>query len=557
MICRLCIRDFAVIDELDVEFGSGLNLLTGETGAGKSVIVDAISIALGERADTETVRSGHDRAIVEAVLEVGNSPEALRILADAGLSPEDGSIIVSREVSRTGKSQCRISGRPVAVSLLKEITDRLVDTHGQHEHQFLLRADRHLEVLDAWCGQEVLSLRDRVADGYSELRRLKGELQQLQNDERDRARNIDLYQFQIQEIANSRLTPGEEEELLADRTRLANAEKLHAAASAAFELLGEGDRCSADTLGEAVMALQGLAEVDTQLQPMIESLQAALYQVQDGARELRAYRDGIEFNPDRLQEINERLDLIRTLKKKYGETIEEVIGYGDELRDKLELLTHSEERTGELQAEIESLEAKVMADAKQLSALRLKGGSAFVKSVVKELASLGMPSAVLEVSRRAHELDSSGIDSMEFLVSANPGEPPRPLARIASGGEISRIMLAIKSVMAAVDSMPTLIFDEIDVGVGGRTAAVIGDKLNSLAQNSQVLCVTHLPQIACSPGRHFAIEKQSHEGRTVVRVRELSDEERVTELARMLGGAAPSDTAIQHAREMLGEMRDA
>ena len=553
MICRLCIRDFAVIDELDVEFGSGLNLLTGETGAGKSIIVDAISIALGERADTETVRSGRDLAIIEAVLEVGNSPEALRILADAGLSPEDGSIIVSREVSRTGKSQCRINGRPVAVSLLKEITDRLVDTHGQHEHQFLLRADRHLEVLDAWCGQEVLSLRDRVADGYSELRRLKGELKQLQNDERDRARNIDLYQFQVQEIANSRLTPGEEEEeLIADRTRLANAEKLHAAASAAFELLGEGDRCSADTLGEAVMALQGLAEVDTQLQPTIETLQAALYQVQDGARELRAYRDGIEFNPDRLQEINERLDLIRTLKKKYGETIEEVIGYGDELRDKLELLTHSEERTGELQAEIEFLEAKVMADAKQLSALRLKGGSAFVKSVVKELASLGMPSAVLEVSRRAHELDSSGIDSIEFLVSANPGEPPRPLARIASGGEISRIMLAIKSVMAAVDSMPTLIFDEIDVGVGGRTAAVIGDKLNSLAQNSQVLCVTHLPQIACSPGRHFAIEKQSHEGRTVVRVRELSDEERVTELARMLGGAAPSDTAIQHAREMLG-----
>ena len=552
MICRLCIRDFAVIDELDVEFGSGLNLLTGETGAGKSIIVDAISIALGERADTETVRSGRDRAIIEAVLEVGNSPEALRILADAGLSPEDGSIIVSREVSRTGKSQCRINGRPVAVSLLKEITDRLVDTHGQHEHQFLLRADRHLEVLDAWCGQEVLSLRDRVADGYSELRRLKGELKQLQNDERDRARNIDLYQFQVQEIANSRLTPGEEEELIADRTRLANAEKLHAAASAAFELLGEGDRCSADTLGEAVMALQGLAEVDTQLQPTIETLQAALYQVQDGARELRAYRDGIEFNPDRLQEINERLDLIRTLKKKYGETIEEVIGYGDELRDKLELLTHSEERTGELQAEIESLEAKVMADAKQLSALRLKGGSAFVKSVVKELASLGMPSAVLEVSRRAHELDSSGIDSIEFLVSANPGEPPRPLARIASGGEISRIMLAIKSVMAAVDSMPTLIFDEIDVGVGGRTAAVIGDKLNSLAQNSQVLCVTHLPQIACSPGRHFAIEKQSHEGRTVVRVRELSDEERVSELARMLGGAAPSDTAIRHAREMLG-----
>ena len=553
MISRLCIRDFAVIDELDVEFGSGLNLLTGETGAGKSVIVDAISIVLGERADSETVRSGRDRATIEAVLDVGDSPEAVRILEEAGLSPEDGCIIVSREVLKTGKSQCRINGRPAPVSLLKEITDRLVDTHGQHEHQFLLRADRHLEVLDAWCGREVHTLRDKVANGYNELRRLKGELRQLQNDERDRARSIDLYQFQIQEIANARLTRGEEEELTADRTRLANAEKLHAAASSAFELLGEGDRSSLDMLGDAVMALQGLAEVDSQLQPTIESLQAALYQIQDSARDLRAYRDGIEFNPARLEEINERLDLIRTLKKKYGETIEEVIAYGTELQGKLELLTHSEERTGELQAEIESLEAEVMADAEKLSALRQKGGSAFTKAVEKDLTSLGMPSAVLQIAQGRHDLDSTGIDTIEFLISANPGEPPRPLAKIASGGEISRIMLAIKSVMASIASMPTLIFDEIDVGVGGRTAAVIGDKLNSLAKASQVLCVTHLPQIACNPGRHFAIEKQMLDGRTVVRVRELSDEERVSELARMLGGADPSATALQHAREMLGK----
>ena len=553
MISRLCIRDFAVIDELDVEFGSGLNLLTGETGAGKSVIVEAISIALGERADSESVRSGRDRATVEAVLEVGNSPEAVRVLDDAGLAPEDGSIVVSREVLKTGKSQCRINGRPAAVSLLKEVTDRLVDTHGQHEHQFLLRADRHLEVLDAWCGQEVFSYKSKVAAGYAELRRLKAELQQLQRDERDRARNIDLYQFQIQEITNARLTPGEEEELTADRTRLANAERLHAAASAAFELLGEGDRSSLDTLGESVMALQGLAEVDSQLQPTIESLQAALYQIQDASRDLRAYRDGIEFNPERLEEINERLDLIRALKKKYGETIQEVIAYGEELGSKLDLLTHSEERTGELESEIEDMEARVTADAEHLSALRQKGGSVFTKAVEKELTSLGMPNAVLQLACSRHDLDSSGIDGMEFLISANPGEPPRPLAKIASGGEMSRIMLAIKSVMAAVDSMPTLIFDEIDVGVGGRTAAVIGEKLNSLAKTSQVLCITHLPQIACNPGRHFAIEKQLLDGRTVVRVRELSDEERVAELARMLGGADPSATAIQHAREMLGK----
>ena len=554
MIRQLYIRNFAVIDELNLEFGSGLNVLTGETGAGKSIIVDAISVALGERADSEAVRSGCDRAIIEAVVDVDNSPEVLSILEEAGFAAEDSAIVVSREVQKTGRSQCRINGRPVAVSLLKEITDRLVDAYGQHEHQFLLRADRHLEVLDAWCGEDTTALRNQVAERYAELRRLQGELQQLQSDERERARTIDLYEFQIKEIADAKLAPSEEEELLADRTRLANAEKLHAAASAAFEVLGDrtGERCTLDTLGEAVMALQGLAELDSQLQPLIESLQAALYQVEDAARELRAYRDAVEFNPERLEAVGERLDLIRTLKRKYGETIEEIIKYGHELEGKLESLVHSEERSGELEKGIERLDSEVRAQAEKLSELRDKGASAFGQAVERELGSLAMRDAVFQIAQERCDLSATGIDKVEFLISANPGEPPRPLAKIASGGEMSRIMLAIKSVMAAVDTMPALIFDEIDVGVGGRTAGVIGEKLDSLAKRSQVLCVTHLPQIASRSGQHFCIEKQLLGGRTVVRVRRLSDEERVAELARMLGGAKPSDTAVQHAREMLG-----
>lgn len=554
MIRQLYIRDFAVIDELNLEFGSGLNLMTGETGSGKSIIVDAISIALGERSDSEAVRSGCDKAIVEAVLDLENSPDARRVLEDAGFVAEDGCIIVSREVQRTGKSQCRINGRPTTVSLLKEITDHLVDAHGQHEHQFLLKADRHLDVLDLWCGSEVLSLRNEVASGHAGLRRLKAELDQLRSDERDRVRTIDLYQFQMQEIANANLTPSEEEELLADKSRLANAEKLHAAASTAFELLGDrtSDRSTLDTLSEAVMDLQVLAGLDPQLQPMIESLQSALYQVEDASRELRAYRDGIEFNPDRLETVEERLDLIRTLKRKYGETIDEIIHYGQELTQKLDALTHSEERTEELEFEIGHLNAEVLVKAEKLSALRLKGAGVFAKSIEGELTSLSMPSAVFKVALEPSELGATGVDKVEFLISANPGEPPRPLAKIASGGEMSRIMLAIKSVMAAVDSMPTLIFDEIDVGVGGRTAEVIGLKLESLAGKAQVLCITHLPQIARRPGEHFCIEKQLLDGRTVVRVRKLSDEERIAELARMLGGAENSDIAIQHAREMLG-----
>lgn len=554
MIRQLYIRDYAVIDELNLEFGSGLNLLTGETGAGKSIIVDAISIALGERSDSEAVRSGCDRALVEVVLDTENSPVAVRILEEAGFAPEDGCIVVSREVQRSGKSQCRINGRPAAVSLLKEVTDRLVDTHGQHEHQFLLRADRHLAVLDLWCGDKVRALRGEVAGDYAELRRLKGELHQLQSDERDRIRTIDLYQFQIKEIADAKLTPNEEGELLADRSRIANAEKLQEAASSAFELLGDrsGEKSALDTLSESVKALQGLAELDPQLQPLIESLQSALYQVEDASRELRAYRDAVEFSPDRLAEVEERLDLIRTLKRKYGETIDEIIACGRDLEHRLELLVHSEERSGGLENEIERLHADVMAKAEKLSELRRAGAAKFAQSVEKELNGLSMPSAAFQVAQEVCDLGPSGIDKVEFLISANPGEPPRPLAKIASGGEMSRIMLAIKSVMAAVDSMPTLIFDEIDVGVGGRTAEVIGRKLQSLASKSQVLCITHLPQIACHPGEHFCIEKAILDGRTVVRVRKLSDEERIEELARMLGGANPSGTAIQHAREMLG-----
>jgi len=552
MIRRLYIRDFAVIDELDLELGSGLNLLTGETGAGKSVVIDAINVALGERADTETVRSGCERAVVEAVLDV-SSPESARVLEEAGVYPEDGAVIVSREVQRSGKSQCRINGRPTTVSLLKEITDRLVDTHGQHEHQFLLRTDRHLGVLDAWCGEEATSLRDQVAQGCGEIRRLKSELHQLQSDERERARSIDLYQFQIREIADANLTPGEEEELLGERNRLANAEKLYAGASRAFELLGDRtkDGCALDLLSEVVSSCQNLAGLDPQLSKLLESLQAAAYQVEDAARELRAYRDAVEFNPQRLEAVEERLDLIQTLKRKYGETVEAVLEYARESERKLELLVHSDERLAELEQEIGQVESETMKKAVRLSDLRRKGGSIFAKAVEKELESLSMPNAVFQIAHGQADLQPAGVDKVEFLISANPGEPPRHLARIASGGEMSRVMLAIKSVLAAVDTMPTLIFDEIDVGIGGRTAEVIGNKLDWLARNAQVLCITHLPQIASYPGDHFYIEKQLSDGRTVIRVRRLTEEERVTELARMLGGAEPSDTAVQHARELL------
>ncbi len=554
MIHQLYVKDFAVIDSLDLEFGPGLNILTGETGSGKSVIVEAINVALGERADMDAIRSGCDRSIVEAVLDVSDlDAEGLAALDEAGLTPEDGRIIVSRELHRAGKSQCRINGRPSTVSVLKEITDRVVDIHGQHDHQSLLRAERHLGMLDEWCGESAFAERAFVAEAYARLRSLQAELRQLESDQRERARTIDLYQFQAEEIAAANLQTGEDEELTADRTRLANAEKLHAAASVAFEAIGDRaqDVCALDKLSEAADALQDLADVDPQLQPVLEGLQSALYQVEDASRELRSYRDAVEFSPERLEAVEERLDLLRTLKRKYGETVEEIVEYGQEIERKLDALMHSEERTEELVAEIERAEVEAMDHARRLSDIRRAGGSDFAARIVRELENLSMPSAVLEVSQQERELDSTGIDKVEFLISANPGEPVKPLAKIASGGEMSRIMLAIKSVIASTDRLPTLIFDEIDVGVGGRTAEVIADKLQCLAGNSQVLCITHLPQIASRQADHFQIEKQMCEGRTVVRVRRLTDEERVDELARMLGGASPTETAVTHAREML------
>lgn len=553
MINHLYIRDFAVIDEVSLDFGPGLNLLTGETGSGKSIIVDAIGIALGERAESDSIRTGRDKAIVEAVIDISSSPIAAEILSNAGISLEDGSIVVSREIQRSGKSQCRINSRPTTVSLLKEVTDHLVDTHGQHEHQFLLRSERHLDVLDAWFGEAVLSLRDKVASGFSELRKLKSELDDLRKDERERTHLIDLYGFQAQEILDARLDPNEEEELQADSIRLSNAEKLHESASAAFESIGDRsqDRNALDLISESLRHLEGIASLDPQLESIVEGVRGASYQLEDSVRELRAYRDAIEFNPERLEEVIERLDRIRTLKKKYGESIEDVIEYGKEAERRLNALTNSDERSAELVAKIERLRTSVLADAEQLSKRRQAQSGEFSTKIQNELASLSMPDAKFIVSFEPSELDARGIDKVEFLISANPGEPARPLAKIASGGELSRTMLAMKSASAAFDNIPTLIFDEIDVGVGGRTAEVIGDKLDYLAKRGQVLCITHLPQIACRQGEHFYIEKMVVDGRTVVRVRKLSAEERIVELSRMLGGSSPSEAAVQHAREML------
>jgi DNA repair protein RecN (Recombination protein N) len=558
MLQELHVTNFALIDHLDLSLGPGLNALTGETGAGKSIIIDALGLALGERATGgDVVRTGADRALVEAVFDISDAAgEVKEKLAELGLESDDDLLMVTREIARSGgKSQCRINGRLMPVSVLKEIGDHLVDVHGQHDHQQLLSADRHIDILDAWGGKTLLTLRSDAAEAYGSLSGLRRELEQLQSDARDRMRLLDLYRFQAEEITNAALRPGEEEELAADRMRLANAEKLATSATEAFALLSGEDRTGAalDRLGDALTAIDHAAALDENLAAIASLLRDALSYAEDASRQLRLYRDGVEFNPERLDEIESRLELIRVLKRKYGETIEEILAYREEICANLDRLENSEQREADLTAAIAAAEGEAKTLAARLTEARRRTGRQFAESIAGELADLGMNATQFEVSIEPHALTARGADKVEFLLSANPGEPLRPLARVASGGEMSRIMLAMKSVMARSGEMPTMVFDEIDVGVGGRTGQVLADKLGNLGSDAQILCITHLPQIAARAQTHFFIEKRVVDGRTIVEVRNLTHDQRVEELARMLGGTRRTDAVVQHAREMLGQ----
>ncbi|MDR3709304.1 MAG: DNA repair protein RecN [Capsulimonadaceae bacterium] len=552
MLQELHIRNFALIERVDLHFGQALNLLTGETGAGKSIVIDALGIALGERASSDIIRTGQERAIVEAVFDLADAPdETRRKLAEAGIDDEDGDglLYVAREITRAGKSLCRINGRLCPVATLREICDLLVDIHGQHEHQSLLVADKHIDILDGWLGQPALEPRDAIANGYEELLRLRRELEDLRKDARERARNLDLYRYQQTEIAEADLKPGEEEEFEAEKLRLANAEKLASASGHAYDVLADS---VVDGLSVAAAEIERAAVIDPTLAPVAEQLGEAIGYADEARSLLRRYRENVEFNPDRLEEIEERLNLFHTLKRKYGDTIDDVIAYGESLQAKLFGLEDQEGREAELTSAIAKRENSLAQIASRLSETRRDAGTRYANAIVAELSDLGMAATRFEVSIAANPLSRTGTDRIEFLLSPNPGEPMRPLAKIASGGETSRIMLAIKSVLSRAIQVPTLIFDEIDVGVGGRTAKVIGEKLVALANTAQVLCITHLPQIASMPASaHFSIEKQSSGDTTLVTVHNLDEEQRVGEITRMLGGMPEQQTVVEHARQML------
>jgi DNA repair protein RecN (Recombination protein N) len=556
MLKELVIRHLAIIEEVHLQFSEGFHVLTGETGAGKSILIDALGLIAGGRASADFVRHGKEKAEIEAVFELEESHQARSLLEEWGFAADElDLLIIRREITAGGKSTCRVNGRVVTLALLKQLGLKLLDISGQHEHQSLLDSDEHLNLLDQFGGEEIIRLRSKYQAIYREFKEIDHELNRLKIDQQELAHRIDLLEFQREEIESAGLTPGEEEELEQERNRLAHVEKLMQHTAKAYQALF-GERGALELLQESLSHTVEMADVDQTLKPALDGMQTAYYQLEEAARQISRYRDELEFDPERLYEVEERLHLIKQLKRKYGESIEDILTYGEKIKQELSSLTHREETEAELTAKREELKDRLAKLAKELTGKRKKAATLLETRVEKELADLNMGSTVFHVAFY-REPDSApdflphGQDLIEFQIAPNPGEPLKPLAKIASGGELSRIMLALKCIFTASDQSHTLVFDEIDTGVSGRAAQAIAEKMAVLGQKHQVLSVTHLPQVACMADHHFCIAKEAQEKETRTNVERLDGDKRIWELARMLGGAQVTHTTTEHAREMI------
>ncbi len=567
MLLTLQVDNFALLDRLELTLAGGLNVLTGETGAGKSILIDAVGVVLGERASADYIRTGAESARVEAVFDLSTQTALQATLHGLGWDTDDGMLLLAREINRSGKNTCRINGRLATTAMLKDVSAHLVDIHGQHEHQSLLRTEQHLALLDAFGGEAVAAARAVFDTHYTQAQALQGRINALGGSESERLRRQDLLQFQLDEINAARLSPGEEETLLAERQVAANAGKLYAFAAGAHTVLYEGagrQSSVTDQLGRFADELQEMAGLDARLLPLVESVSGISAVLEDVVREISRYRETLEFEPERVEAIEQRLEAISQLKRKYGGNVAAILAYGVQAAADLDELRASETTLQALRQQAAETAKALAAAAAELSAQRKTAAGELEQKVSAELADLGMPQTRfaagfsrnpdpdgLNIGGERVAVMANGIDRVEFLLAPNPGEPLRPLIRIASGGELSRIMLALKTVLMAADPIPTLIFDEIDAGVGGRAAQAVARKLAGIAGSYQVLCVTHLPQIACQADAHFAIAKEVAEERTRTQVTLLGFGERVSELARMLSGDGQSAITREHARELL------
>lgn len=555
MLQSLYLENIALIEKLGIELFPGFNVLTGETGAGKSIIIDAVNFVLGERTSRDLIRNGTARAKVEAVFNLNEGDAAFAALDALGIEYDGNELILSRELSAAGRNACRVNGTLVPVASLKSVSDTLVDIHGQHEHQALLDAENHISYLDAYCHAESLPIIEKIDAIVSRRNELMLKRNSGFSSEREREREMDMLRYQIEEIASANLEAGEEERLNAEKTVLLNAERIRTALETAHMALSGAEEGSAlSAIDTARRSMRDIAALNKDYEALGDKIEELYYAAEDISFVLRDTSENVESDMQRLEEIEQRLKLISDLKRKYGRTVEDVIDFGKDAETKLNELENAEALAAELDAKLDKLKAEYNAAADELSKVRRAAGDRLKRDVLNELKDLGMAKAMFDVAlsdASGGEPRKGGRETAEFMLSANPGEPLKPLEKVASGGELSRIMLCFKSIFADNDRVPTLIFDEIDTGISGRTAAVVGEKMLGIAKKHQVICVTHLAQIAALADAHLMVRKYDDGKNTFVETRQLNEEEKVQRIAQMMDGESDSPSALTHARELI------
>lgn len=562
MLCDLRIKNFIIIDELSITFKKGLNILTGETGAGKSILIDALSGILGEKMTTDMIRTGYEKATLEATFDIAGILQVKSILDNSGIDYEDDTLVLKRELFNSGKGRCFANSAQIPITKLKEISEYLVDIHGQNEHQNIINISKHREMLDSFGKHEHLV--NQIKTLHQSLQAIKERLESFEIDEKEKARRIEFNTFAIKDIDSVNLIPGEEDDLRNESFLLANSEKLFKEINTSSALLHE-DGGAIEKLKKIEQSLSHVSNYDTEISNKLDLIKEALYSIEDVSRYLKDYERNIDYSPERINKVEERLSQISSLKKKYGDTIEDILEYSHKAKIELETISSSEEEIGRLKENYNKLLKEAKKTAFELSDLRMTAAKVLETHVMKELSDLGMKGTQFKVSIR-HEVSPTGeivsenkryilyphgLDRIEFLISANEGEDLRQLRKVASGGEMSRIMLALKNVLLSTDIVESLVFDEVDTGISGKIAEIVGRKLKTLANKRQVLLITHLAQIAAMSDTHFSVHKQKIETRTTTVIKQLNRREKVKEVARILAGETITDLSLQHAEEMV------
>lgn len=559
MLLELSIRHLAVIEHVHLHCKQGFHVLTGETGAGKSIIIDALGLIAGGRSSSDLVRYGSDKAAIEALFQVEADHPVWTVLTRIGIEadPEEH-LIIRREITAQGKSTSRINGQLVNLAMLKEVGEWLVNIHGQHEHQSLFKVEEHIRWLDLFGEKQIQPVKQAYQTAFDQFQGIQKRVKELQETSKQALQMMDLYRFQVEEIRSANLESGEDEALAEEKRKLASAEKLFQHAADAYDFLNGGNK-GLEAVSRAVQKIQDIAPLDSaHLQPLLEQVQNAFYQLEDAVYQIRDYRDGVEFNPGRLNFIEQRLDTLSLLRRKYGDKISDILTYVENIERELDEVEHKDETLQQLQKEEQAAMEQLRQWGAKLTEVRMSVAEQLAGEIITELRELHMERTQFKVNIASGEKKwtRDGADQVEFLISANPGEPLRPLSKIASGGEISRVMLALKSIFARVDRIPVLVFDEVDTGVSGRAAQSIAEKMSKLSKSCQVFSITHLPQVACMADVHYLIQKTIDGDRTYTNIADLKGIERIHELARILGGVEVTDKTLEHAQEMLDLAND-